>query len=165
MRGLFHGGLRTAVVSPHGDYLAGPLPEGEGMAVAEIDLKSIVRQKNTLDTVGHYARPDILQLKLDNTPRDVMEETDAAGFYGKLGSGSHENKKGFKPNPINAVVVLRDPYKEENLNVKTMVVLTNGSVSKPLDASAVFSPDSTSFFYGHLPVQASLKRIFRSILE
>ncbi|MCP4757574.1 MAG: aliphatic nitrilase [Proteobacteria bacterium] len=77
LRGLFHGGLRTAVVSPHGDYLAGPLPDGEGMAVAEIDLKSIVRQKNTLDTVGHYARPDILQLKLDSTPRDVMEETGA----------------------------------------------------------------------------------------
>ncbi|MBW2149905.1 MAG: hypothetical protein JRI22_23190 [Deltaproteobacteria bacterium] len=74
-REIFSGGLCTAVVSPHGDYLAGPLPDGEGMAIAEIDLGSIARQKRTLDTVGHYARPDILQLKLDSTARSVMEET------------------------------------------------------------------------------------------
>lgn len=57
----------------------------------------------------------------------------SAGFYGELGSGSHENRKGFKPNPINAVVVLHDPYKENNPNVRTMVILTNGSVDKPLE--------------------------------
>ena len=73
-RDLFKGGLRTAVVSPYGDYLAGPLRDGEGMAVAEIDLSRIALQKRTLDTIGHYARPDILQLKLDTTPRNVMEE-------------------------------------------------------------------------------------------
>ena len=76
-RDFFRGGLCTAVVSPHGDYLAGPLPDGEGMAIAEIDLGSITRQKRTLDTVGHYARSDILQLKLDSTARSVMEETTA----------------------------------------------------------------------------------------
>ena len=57
----------------------------------------------------------------------------SAGFYGKLGSGSHENRNDFQPNPINAVVVLHDPYKENNPNIKTMVILTNGSVDKPLD--------------------------------
>ena len=71
---LLRGGLCTAVVSPGGAYLAGPLPPGEGMAVAEIDLSEITRQKSLLDTVGHYARPDILRLRLDNTPRRVVEE-------------------------------------------------------------------------------------------
>jgi hypothetical protein len=57
----------------------------------------------------------------------------SAGFYGKLGSGSHEYRNDFKPNPINAVVVLHDPYRENNPNIKTMVILTNGPVNKPLE--------------------------------
>jgi len=57
----------------------------------------------------------------------------SAGFYGEFGSGSHENRNDFQPNPINAVVVLHDPYRENNPNIKTMVILTNGSVDKPLD--------------------------------
>ncbi len=68
------GGMCTAIVAPYGLYLAGPLPEGEGMAVAEIDLSAIVRQKNVLDTVGHYSRPDILRLLIDRSSRKIVEE-------------------------------------------------------------------------------------------
>ena len=62
-----------------------------------------------------------------------LEGLNTAGFYGELGSGSHENRNDFRPNPINAVVVLHDPYRENNPDVKTMVILTNGPVSKPLE--------------------------------
>jgi len=55
-----------------------------------------------------------------------------AGFYGKLGGGSHENARGFVPNPINAVVVLDDPYKQNNPNTQTLVILTNAPVTQPL---------------------------------
>lgn len=68
------GGLCTGIVAPYGLYLAGPLPEGEGMAVAEIDLSAIVRQKSVLDTAGHYSRPDILRLLIDRSNREVVEE-------------------------------------------------------------------------------------------
>ena len=68
------GGNCTGIVAPYGAYLAGPLADGEDMAVAEIDLSSIVRQKNVLDTVGHYSRPDILQLSIDRSERKVVAE-------------------------------------------------------------------------------------------
>ena len=68
------GGMCTAIVAPYGLYLAGPLPEGEDMAVAEIDLSAVVRQKNVLDTVGHYSRPDILRLRIDRSLRKVVED-------------------------------------------------------------------------------------------
>ena len=63
-----------------------------------------------------------------------IEALTSAGFYGELGSGSHENRSDFVPNPINAVVVLHDPYVENNPRCDTMIILTNGSVKKPLKA-------------------------------
>ncbi len=63
-----------------------------------------------------------------------IEALTSAGFYGELGSGSHENRSDFVPNPINAVVVLHDPYVENNPQCDTLIILTNGSVKKPLKA-------------------------------
>lgn len=56
----------------------------------------------------------------------------AAGFYGPAGSGSHENRADFVPNPINAVVVLDDPFRKTNPNVPLLVILTNDAVEKRL---------------------------------
>ena len=56
----------------------------------------------------------------------------SAGFYGEKGSGSHENRSDFTPNPINAVAVVDDPYKVNNPNTDTLVILTNAPVHKPL---------------------------------
>jgi len=56
----------------------------------------------------------------------------SAGFYGEKGSGSHENRSDFTPNPINAVVAVDDPYKVNNPNTDTLVILTNAPVQKPL---------------------------------
>ena len=61
-----------------------------------------------------------------------LEALTSAGFYGPLGSGSHENNKDFEPNPINAVVVLDDPFKKNNPDSDIMVILTNAPVKKPL---------------------------------
>jgi nitrilase len=74
LRKVLQGGNCTAVVSPWGEYLAGPLQEGEGMAIAEIDLQEISGIKNILDTAGHYSRPDILKLKLNDTPQNSVEK-------------------------------------------------------------------------------------------
>ncbi len=56
----------------------------------------------------------------------------SAGFYGPLGSGSHEHAKDFVANPINAVVVCHDPFREKNPTCDAMVLLTNAPVEKPL---------------------------------
>jgi nitrilase len=62
----------SCIVDPFGNFLAGPNTEGEAILLAEIDRAQIVRGKFDLDVVGHYARPDIFQLVVDERPKPVM---------------------------------------------------------------------------------------------
>ena len=59
----------SCIVDPFGNFLAGPNFEDEAILVAEIDRAQIVRGKYDLDVVGHYARPDIFQLHVDERPK------------------------------------------------------------------------------------------------
>ena len=55
----------SGIVDPFGNYLVGPNTEGEAILLAELDPAQITRGKYDLDVVGHYARPDIFQLHVD----------------------------------------------------------------------------------------------------
>ncbi len=66
------GGCCTAIVSPEGVHLAPPLREGEGLLVADLDMSLIVKRKRMMDSVGHYARPELLQLILRDEPTQTL---------------------------------------------------------------------------------------------
>lgn len=72
---LIRGG--SVIVGPFGDVLAEPLYGREGVLTADIDLHDTVRGKYDLDVVGHYARPDVFSLTVDERarrPADVRRE-------------------------------------------------------------------------------------------
>jgi nitrilase len=52
----------SAIVSPLGEYLAGPLFCQEGILYADLDLARIIEARFDFDVVGHYARPDVFRL-------------------------------------------------------------------------------------------------------
>ena len=53
------------IVDPYGDILAGPISETEGILYAEVDVDKVRQSRRQFDVVGHYARPDIFQLRVD----------------------------------------------------------------------------------------------------
>ena len=58
----------SAIISPLGKVLAGPLYDQEGILFADLDMDAIARSKFDFDVVGHYARPDVFQLIVNETP-------------------------------------------------------------------------------------------------
>jgi len=66
-RRLIRGG--SIIVDPMGNVLAGPLQDKEGLLIASIDLADILKARYDLDVSGHYSRPDIFELKVDERPK------------------------------------------------------------------------------------------------
>lgn len=59
----------SAVISATGDYLAAPLFDQSGLVSAAIDLTKQREAWQTLDTDGHYSRPDIFELSVNTAPQ------------------------------------------------------------------------------------------------
>lgn len=75
---LISGG--SVIIGPLGDVLAGPLLDKEGLISAEINMDDLAKARYDLDVIGHYARPDIFELRVNETPRQsvttFVEEAD-----------------------------------------------------------------------------------------
>ena len=67
---LMRGG--SAIISPLGEVLAGPSFGSETVLTANLDLNDIGRGKFDFDAVGHYSRPDVFQLTVNESPQAAV---------------------------------------------------------------------------------------------
>ena len=70
-----NGGCSTMIVSPEGRVLTEPLGEEEGIVYADLDFDLITKRKRMMDSVGHYARPELLSLRVNDAPASPCDTT------------------------------------------------------------------------------------------
>ena len=68
----------SSIIGPLGQVLAGPSYDEEALLVADLDMAEIPRAKYDFDVVGHYARPDVFRLVVDESPKPAVTTTSAA---------------------------------------------------------------------------------------
>ena len=60
----------SAIINPLGEYVVEPVFDREDILIADLDLNLIVQSKFDFDVVGHYARPDIFQLIINEEKKE-----------------------------------------------------------------------------------------------
>ena len=75
---LIRGG--SCIIGPLGNVLAGPKFDEECIVTADLDLGDLPRAKFDFDVVGHYARPDLFRLEVNDQPmKSVSFHSSSAG--------------------------------------------------------------------------------------
>ncbi|MDP6824005.1 MAG: carbon-nitrogen hydrolase family protein [Dehalococcoidia bacterium] len=99
LRELAPDGLGTnggsVIINPQGDVIAGPVDDEETILIAEGSLENVTVAKAICDIGGHYSRPDVLQLHVNNgKPARLVAGDDARGAAGAssdIGAGAPEH--------------------------------------------------------------------------
>lgn len=66
----------SVIVSPLGEVVAGPLYDQEGILTATLNREALIQSKLDFDVTGHYARPDVFDLRVNTSPAQGVSRTD-----------------------------------------------------------------------------------------
>jgi nitrilase len=78
VEGWLNPGL-SLIVDPDGKVVAGPLEGEEGILYADIEPDQLVGPRWQLDTAGHYARPDVFELRYHRRPTSMVHVQEGEG--------------------------------------------------------------------------------------
>ena len=67
----------SCIIDPFGELLAGPSYSGETILTANLDMDEIARGKFDFDVAGHYARPDVFNLTVDERAKPPVNSIEA----------------------------------------------------------------------------------------
>lgn len=84
----------SCIIDPFGTVLAGPDFEGEVLLIADIDRDAIPRGKFDFDVVGHYSRPDVFSLRVNES------NTSAVAFFKEQSDNDGKSKIDSGERPI-----------------------------------------------------------------
>jgi aliphatic nitrilase len=74
-------GCMTCIITPEGRHVVPPLTSSEGILIGDLDMRLITKRKRMMDSVGHYARPELLHLVHDTRPARALEQVGLTGDF------------------------------------------------------------------------------------
>ena len=77
----------SAIVDPAGTVVAGPLVREEGILYADLDLDDGRARRRLFDPAGHYNRPDVFRLVVDDRPKPHLVSLSAGRDRGDRPAG------------------------------------------------------------------------------
>ena len=87
MQKAIRDGCMTCIISPEGRHLVPPITRDEGILYADLDFNLITKRKRMLDSVGHYARPELLSLNHNIAPTATRRMID--DHFGEDSDSTH----------------------------------------------------------------------------
>ena len=56
----------SSIIDPYGHEVVGPVWDTEDILYAELDMDAVAASRMEFDACGHYSRPDVLQLHVED---------------------------------------------------------------------------------------------------
>ncbi|MEM9838144.1 MAG: carbon-nitrogen hydrolase family protein [Pseudomonadota bacterium] len=66
----------SCIAGPDGKWLIPPVNDREALLIATVDHGEVRRERQNMDPVGHYSRPDVLQLKVNRERQSTVKFED-----------------------------------------------------------------------------------------
>jgi nitrilase len=66
----------SCIVGPLGNVIVDACWDREAVLTAELDKRDLLRARYDFDGIGHYSRPDIFQLLVDEKPRAILRNVE-----------------------------------------------------------------------------------------
>jgi nitrilase len=55
----------SCIAGPDGNWILAPVADKEGLLIETLDFNRVLEERQNFDAVGHYSRPDVLQLNVN----------------------------------------------------------------------------------------------------
>jgi nitrilase len=69
----------SCIAAPTGEWVVEPVDHREQLLVAEVDLKTVYRERQNFDPAGHYSRPDLVRLTVNRERQSILAEDTETG--------------------------------------------------------------------------------------
>lgn len=63
----------SCLAEPSGKWVIPPLGKEEKLMIAEINMKEVLRERHNFDPSGHYSRPDVISLNLNQVRQKIIK--------------------------------------------------------------------------------------------